>query len=74
LTAAKRFQSGARYSTSEVQQLHEEMREKQEAFDSMKKEMESYAKMQQFSQQADDSTDPAQAIIPPLRLCVFFLI
>lgn len=58
----QQIKSGARYSTSEVQQLHEEMREKQEAFDSMKKEMESYAKMQQFSQQADDSTDPAQTI------------
>jgi hypothetical protein len=36
------------------------MREKQEAFDAMKRELDTYAKMQSLFEQTGDSSDPAK--------------
>jgi DNA repair exonuclease SbcCD ATPase subunit len=53
---------GTVYSSrdEEVKRLREEMREKQEALDTMKKDLETYARMQRLIDQSGDSSDPAQ--------------
>jgi predicted RNase H-like nuclease (RuvC/YqgF family) len=58
----------------EVSRLREEMREKQEALDTMKKDLETFSKMQRLIDQSGDSSDPAQVLAPPPFLCFALLV